>query len=68
MMVAIETTKETLHEAEANRVGGEIALMSPERDVAKAEASFERALVIARQQHAKSWELRAVVSLARPLA
>jgi predicted ATPase len=33
--------------------------------VAKAEAYFDRALVIARQQQAKSWELRAAVSMAR---
>jgi hypothetical protein len=33
--------------------------------VAKAEAYFDRALVIARQQQAKSWELRAAVSVAR---
>jgi predicted ATPase len=46
-------------------VAGEIALKSPEPDVAKAEACFERALAVARQQHAKSWELRAAMSLAR---
>ena len=39
--------------------------MSPERDLAKAEAYFERALAIARAQQAKSWELRAAVSVAR---
>ena len=31
----------------------------------KAEAYFERALAVARQQQAKSWELRAATSLAR---
>jgi len=31
----------------------------------KAEAYFERALMIARKQQAKSWELRAAMSLAR---
>ena len=44
---------------------GEIALRSPERDVAKAEAYFERSLAVARQQQAKSWELRAAMSMAR---
>jgi predicted ATPase len=39
--------------------------MSPEPDAAKAEACFERALAVARQQQAKSWELRAAVSIAR---
>jgi predicted ATPase len=39
--------------------------MSPEPDTAKAERSFERAFTVARQQQAKSWELRAAMSLAR---
>ena len=39
--------------------------MSPEPDAAKAEAYFERALAVARQQQAKSWELRAAMSMAR---
>ena len=62
---AVETTKETWCEAEVNRIAGEIALMSPERDVAKAETYFERALAVARKQQAKSWELRAAMSMAR---
>jgi len=33
--------------------------------VAKAEACFERALAVARKQQAKSWELRAAMSMAR---
>ena len=61
----IERTKERWWEAEVNRIAGEIALLSPERDTAKAETYFERALVVARQQQAKSWELRAAMSLAR---
>ena len=64
-MTAMETTKEKWCEAEVHRVAGEIALMSPEPDAAKAEAYFERALTVARQQQAKSWELRAAMSLAR---
>ena len=63
--VAVEKTKERWWEAEVNRIAGEIALKSPESDVAKAEAYFERALAVARQQQAKSWELRAAMSLAR---
>jgi predicted ATPase len=61
----IETTGERWCEAEVNRVTGEIALMSPKRDVSLAESDFERSLAIARQQQAKSWELRASMSLAR---
>jgi predicted ATPase len=46
-------------------IRGEIALMSPEPDAAKAEAYFERALTVAREQQAKSWELRTAMSMAR---
>jgi class 3 adenylate cyclase/predicted ATPase len=66
-MTAVETTKERWHEAELNRVAGEIALRAPQPDVAKAEAHFARALEVARQQQAKSWELRAAMSMARLL-
>ena len=58
-------TKECSCEAEVHRVAGEIALKSPEPDAAKAEAYFERALAVAHQQQAKSWELRAAMSMAR---
>ena len=64
-MTAAETTKEKWCEAEIHRTAGEIALMSPEPDAAKAQAHFERAIAIARAQQAKSWELRAATSLAR---
>ena len=61
----LQTTGERWCEAEIKRVAGEIALKSPGRDAAKAEGYFERALTVARQQQAKSWELRAAISLAR---
>jgi predicted ATPase len=64
-MTAVETTKEKWCEVEIHRTRGEITLMSPEPDVAKAEAYFERALAVARAQQAKSWELRAATSMAR---
>jgi len=64
-MSTIEATKERWFEAEAHRIAGEIALRSPEPDAAKAEAYFERALSVARQQQAKSWELRAAMSMAQ---
>ena len=64
-MTAVELTKEGWYRAEINRVAGEIALKSPEHDAAKAEMYFERALSVAYQQQAKSWELRASMSLAR---
>ena len=61
----MEASGETWYEAEVNRVAGEIALKAPKSDAAKAEAYFDRALAIARQQQAKSWELRAAMSMAR---
>jgi hypothetical protein len=62
---AMETTKERWCEADIHRIAGEIALLSPEPDAAKAEAYFECALTVARQQQAKSWEHRAAMSMAR---
>jgi predicted ATPase len=64
-MAAIETTKERWCEAEVNRIGGEVALLSLKPDAAKAERYFELALAVARQQQAKSFELRAAMSMAR---
>ena len=52
-------------EAGVHRTVGEIALLLPEPDAAKAQAYFERALSVARNQQAKSWELGAAMSLAR---
>jgi len=64
-MTAVETTKEKWCEADIHRMAWEIALKSPQPDTAKAEAYFERALAVARAQQAKSWELRAAMSMAR---
>ena len=64
-ITVIETTGERWYEAEVHRIGGEIALLMPNPDVAKAEAYFKRSLAVARQQQAKSWELRAAMSMAR---
>jgi predicted ATPase len=64
-MTAMETAKERWCAAEVNRVAGEIALQPAEPGSTKAEAYFERALAVARQQQAKSWELRAAMSMAR---
>jgi predicted ATPase len=62
---AVETTKERWWEPEVQRTAGEIVLMLPTQDAAKAQECYDRALSIARQQHAKSLELRAAMSLAR---
>jgi predicted ATPase len=61
----IEKTKERWSEADTYRIAGEIALMSPQPDTAKAIAYFRLALDVARTQEAKSWELRAAMSMAR---
>ena len=40
-------------------------LLAPEPDAGKAEAYFNQALSVSRAQEAKSWELRAAMSMAR---
>jgi predicted ATPase len=50
------------------RVHGELLLMQQLPDILRAEDSIRTALTIAQQQSAKSWELRATMSLARLLA
>jgi class 3 adenylate cyclase/predicted ATPase len=62
---AVEATQENWAEAELNRVAGEIVLLETPPDPARAETFFQRALTVARQRQAKSWELRAATSLAR---
>jgi predicted ATPase len=64
-MTAVEANKESWYEAEVNRMAGEIAHKSPVPDAVKAEAYFARALAVARGQQAKSFELRAAMSMAR---
>jgi class 3 adenylate cyclase/predicted ATPase len=64
-MTVVKANKEVWYEAELYRNAGEVALATPEHDAAKAQAYFERALSVARQQQSKSWELRAAMSMAR---
>ncbi len=59
----VETLNECAYEAELDRLKGELTL--PSGDEAAAEAYFHQALDVARQQQAKSWELRTTTSLAR---
>jgi predicted ATPase len=61
----VERSREKWCEAEVHRIAGEIALKSLAPDTAKAENYFEDALSVARAQQAKSWELRAAMSMAR---
>jgi predicted ATPase len=60
-------TQEPLYEAELYRLKGELLLMQDDLSAAQAESCFQRASEVARQQSAKSWELRATTSLARLL-
>jgi predicted ATPase len=61
----VEGSKEKWNEAEVHRIAGEIALKWSAPDAERAEACFDRALAVARRQQAKSWELRAAMSMAR---
>jgi predicted ATPase len=67
LLFAVQTADPMRHaqEAEAHRVAGEIAMLSPHADAARAEAYFERALAVAQKQQARSCELRAAMSMAR---
>jgi predicted ATPase len=51
--------------SEAYRLQGEFLLRQAVADATQAEACFQQALVIARRQQARSWELRAAMSLSR---
>jgi len=53
------------YEAELHRIKGEILLTQPVADEQQAEACFQNALRTARDQSAKSLELRAAMSLSR---
>jgi predicted ATPase len=66
-MRVVKTTEESWCGAEVNRIAGEIVQMSARRGPSEAEAYFRHALAIARAQQAKSWELRAAMSMARLL-
>jgi predicted ATPase len=65
MLLLVQETNERWCEPEVYRIAGELVLLSRDRDTPKAEEYFERALAAARKQQAKSWELRAAMSLAR---
>jgi len=64
-LAAADSTQEMWCAADVHRIAGEIALMSLRPDLAKGEAHLKRALSVAREQQAKSFELQAAVSLAR---
>jgi predicted ATPase len=67
-LAVARTSGELYFEAELHRVKGELLLVRSAKDALRtAEASFRKALEIARRQKARSWELRAATSLGRLL-
>jgi predicted ATPase len=64
-LAAIEQTGERWFEAEVHRARGEILLKGAPTNTAPAEEAFLTAIAIAQQQKARSFELRAAMSMAR---
>ncbi len=74
-LAVVNTSAERFSEAELYRLRGELLLVrdanrlsaqtSIPRENSEAEGCFQKALLVARQQGAKAWELRAATSLAR---
>lgn len=64
-LLKIRESGECWQEAEACRIAGEVALSSESPNIAQAQAHFERSLIVAKQQMAQSFELRAAESLDR---
>jgi predicted ATPase len=58
-------TEERWYEAEMHRIRGEILLKRDPADTAAAEQSLQAAIAIAQSQKARSFELRAALSLAK---
>ncbi len=65
-LTLVETTGERWYEAEVYRLKGALLLQQHADHQAEAETCFHHAIEIARNQQAKSFELRAATSLARP--
>ena len=64
-LAEIERTEHRTFDAEVHRVRGEILLRSAPADTTPAEQAFKVAIGIARKQGARSFELRAALSLAK---
>ena len=67
-LAAADEHENRSHEAEIHRLKGELLLRQNHSNAATALSCFQRVSEIARKQSAKSWELRATMSLARLLA
>jgi predicted ATPase len=64
-LAAVEKTGGRFYEAELYRLRGELLLARSAEHHTEAETCFRQGLNIARRQQAKSWELRAAMSLSR---
>jgi len=64
-LAVAQGTGEHRDEAEISRVKGELLLQHAIANAPEAEACFHQALALACRQQAKSWELRAAMSLAQ---
>ncbi len=64
-LAELERTEHRWYEAEMHRIRGEILLKRDPADTAAAEQSLQAAIAIAQSQKARSFELRAALSLAK---
>jgi predicted ATPase len=64
-LALVDQTQERVYEAELYRLQDELLLTRSAEHDTETETCFCQALDIARRQQAKSWELRAAISLAR---
>ena len=64
-LTAVQSTGERYYEAELYRLQGALLLQGAVPDALQAERCFQHALEVARGQQARSWELRAALSLSR---
>jgi predicted ATPase len=64
-LAVVDKTGERSSAAELHRLKGVLLLAQSPDNTAEVEASFHQALAIARRQQARSWELRAAMSLSR---
>jgi adenylate cyclase len=64
-LMVIEQTGERNYEAEVHRQKGKLLMQQSSADTAEAALGFHTAIAVARRQQAKSFELRAAVSLSQ---
>jgi class 3 adenylate cyclase/predicted ATPase len=64
-LAQVEHTGERHYAAEVYRINGKLLLQQAVPDAPQAEQCFQHALAVARRQQARSWELRAAMSLSR---